>query len=58
MNNNDLLKEYKEKILQSISIQDKENSHIYADAVLCDLLIELGFEEIVKIYKSSDKWYA
>jgi hypothetical protein len=58
MNNDDLLKKYKEKILESIAINDMEDSHIEADWVLCDLLIELGFEEIVKIYKSKDKWYA
>lgn len=29
-----------------------------ADDILCNLIIDLGFEEIVNIYKSFEKWHA
>lgn len=44
------------------SYYDKEAAHVEADRVLCDLLRELGFEEVVAIYESIPKtvylgWY-
>ena len=32
--------------------------HEKADEILCNLITDLGFEEIVSIYKSFDKWHA
>lgn len=37
---------------------DLSEPHEKADKILCDLLMDLGFKEIVKVYKSFDKWYA
>lgn len=37
---------------------DKERRHVYEDDILCELLTELGYEELVKQYESTDKWYA
>ena len=38
--------------------ENEESKHIRADALLCDALIQLGYEEGVEIYDSIDKWYA
>gem|GEM_PF-5413496 len=37
---------------------DIENHHIQYDELLCDLLTQLGFGEIVSRFNESDKWYA
>lgn len=37
---------------------DIEFSHKMADSILEDLLKELGYEEVVSVYKKVDKWYA
>lgn len=38
--------------------RDKEGAHIEADEVLCDLLIELGYQDVVDAWLKVDKWYA
>ena len=52
-----LLEIYKQKMADAIS-KDIEEGHEHCDDVLCDLLCELGFDEIVEIYDQQDKWYA
>lgn len=37
---------------------DYEICHSQADNLLCDLLIKLGYEEIVDSYHKVGKWYA
>ena len=37
---------------------DPEVAHNRADEVLCDALIELGQQELVKLYAKVRKWYA
>jgi hypothetical protein len=37
---------------------DIESSHFYADKLLCELLIILGYQDIVDDYESIDKWYS
>lgn len=37
---------------------DEEIAHSDADNILCQLLTELGYSEIVGIYSEVDKWYA
>lgn len=37
---------------------DKEESHVEADCILCELLEELGYTELVKMYNNVPKWYA
>ncbi|MGU3399240.1 hypothetical protein ACLBWS_05775 [Brucellaceae bacterium D45D] len=37
---------------------DTELQHVHADDVLCDLLKQLGYEEIVSEFDKVDKWYA
>lgn len=36
---------------------DLSEPHKKADLLLCDLLVDLGFKEIVDVYRSFDKWY-
>lgn len=45
------------KLLQCDS-GDIELEHIEADKILCKLLIDLGFSEVVEEYEKIDKWYA
>jgi hypothetical protein len=48
-------------VLELISLQnqgDKEMRHVYADDVLCSLLKDLGYSEVVEEYNKIDKWFA
>lgn len=54
----ELLDEYKEKMTQAIDNCDEEGGHVACDEILCELLCELGFDEIVEIYETQDKWYS
>jgi len=35
-----------------------DSAHIMADTVLCDLLISLGYEDVVEEYYKVGKWYS
>ena len=37
---------------------DTEVAHIQADAILTELLTDLGLEEVVDVYETISKWYA
>lgn len=37
---------------------DTESAHVRADDLLCMLLINLGYEDVVSEYAAVDKWYA
>lgn len=37
---------------------DIEMAHSDADDALCDLLVHLGFSDVVEEWKRVDKWYA
>lgn len=37
---------------------DTERDHCDADEVLCELLIHLGYKDIVDAWEEVDKWYA
>lgn len=53
-----LLESFKEKLIYLQGDGDTENQHSQADDVLCRLLIELGYKEIVEEYYRIKKWYA
>ena len=40
------------------TFDDKEESHVRADGLLCELLIELGYSDIVADFERIGKWYA
>lgn len=35
-----------------------EEDHIEADKILCDLLVALGYQEVVNEFENVPKWYA
>lgn len=37
---------------------DKELRHIHMDKLMCDFLSDLGYEEGIKVFKDTDKWWA
>lgn len=37
---------------------DKENDHLVADNILCQLLVTLGYNDLVEEYHKVGKWYA
>jgi hypothetical protein len=37
---------------------DVEIAHVEADAVLCSLLISLGYQDVISQYALVPKWYA
>ena len=37
---------------------DNETAHAEADDLLCRLLQELGYSEVVEVYEKVGKWYA
>lgn len=37
---------------------DQEFAHVEADAILCLLLKELGYGDVVQAFRALDKWYA
>jgi len=36
----------------------KEENHVTADDLLCELLEQLGFKSVVDLYHKIDKWYS
>ncbi len=38
--------------------EDTETAHIQADWIICNLLEDLGYKDIVKEYDAIMKWYA
>ena len=54
--------DFKETIIAKLKEEqngyDNESEHINADALLCELLTELGCKDVVKEFKKIGKWYA
>lgn len=44
--------------LKALHNGDPEESHTEGDRILCDLLVSLGYKEVVEEWKKIDKWYA
>lgn len=45
-------------MLKGCATGDIECDHGHADGILCKLLEELGYHDIVEVYSTVDKWYA
>lgn len=58
LNIEELKVKYRRKMLKALNIYDEEVGHYDCDCVLVALLKELGFDEVVEIWESQDKWYA
>ncbi len=46
------------KRMKKARLRDHEDAHSDADEILCELLISLGFKELIEIYNEIDKWYS
>lgn len=56
-------KKISEKYLNKMKIAEKNNydveaAHVEADRILCDLLKELGYIEIIKSYENVERWHS
>ena len=54
----DIIKEAIEKMKECVNNGDTEVAHLDADSVLCDVLTQLGYKELVDLYEKVKKWYA
>lgn len=45
------------RTLSRFSSADPESTHAEMDSILCDILEELGYKEIVNLFKSSKRYY-
>lgn len=50
--------EYLERMRDSAINGDYECAHSDADDILCEMLIELGYQDIIDLYNQVGKWYA
>ena len=48
----------KRELIELQGMVDTETAHILADDILCQLLDDLGFEEVTEQYHKIRKWYA
>ena len=53
----DLKEKYREKMQNALS-GDEEIGHKNCDDVLEELLEEIGFNDVLELYRSQGKWYA
>jgi hypothetical protein len=56
--NEELKEKYLQKMKDVAKNHDAEVAHCDADDLLCELLKDLGYEEIIEAFESVDKWYA
>lgn len=54
----DIIKEAVEKMKECVNNGDTEVAHLDADNILCDVLTQLGYKELVDLYEKVNKWYA
>lgn len=47
-----------EKLNKLAESSDYESAHVEADGILCEVLIDLGYIDIVRAYGEVGKWYA
>ena len=54
----DRVERYVRKLSECMLSNDTEANHSNADTLLTDLLIELGYDDVVDAYEMIEKWYA
>ena len=52
------IEEIKAKLKELQQSDDVEQSHYEADQIICNLLNDLGYKDILKEYNKISKWYA
>lgn len=50
--------ELSDKYVDELNEYTKEADHEYSDDTLCQLLLDLGYEDVVEAYKKVPKWYS
>lgn len=50
--------EFEKQMLKLQKNGDEEERHMKMDNLICKLLIKLGYEEGINIFKNTKKWYA
>lgn len=40
------------------AMDDQEHRHYYMDRLMANVLIQLGYEDGIKVFNTSPKWYA
>ncbi len=50
--------EFKIEMEEYCSGYDTQGAHMAADALMCQLLEELGYAEGIEIFRNTKKWYA
>jgi hypothetical protein len=53
-----LLEHYLALFNNNCTTGDIEYNHIEADEILCDLLKDLGYQDLVNKFRKLKKWYA
>ncbi len=54
----DIIKAAIENMKECVKNNDYESAHLDADAILCDVLTQLGAKELVDEFEKVNKWYA
>lgn len=49
---------FKKKMAEIASDDDTETKHYEADQLMAAVLVQLGYDDGVKIFNSMDKWYS
>ena len=49
---------YISRLLEEVKSGDTEHAHCEGDDILCELLTELGYADVVEVYMKVPKWYA
>ena len=50
--------DYLKEMQEIAEIDDQELRHCEADDLLCRIVADLGYVEVVKVFESFGKWYA
>jgi len=56
--NKKLSDKYVAQLKEYATTGDNEHDHLLADNILCSILWDLGYKEVVTIYNSVGKWYS
>ena len=56
--NKKLNEKYLKQMNELKNNDDYESSHVTADDILCELLDELGYTDLIKVFNELPKWYA
>jgi hypothetical protein len=58
MTTKEKIESIKQRLIEQSKRNDIEDAHGVADDLLCELLRELGQDEIVDIFENMEKWYS